>query len=221
MIKHISDTHGLHRDLRLEEGITTIIHSGDSTNSKDPIKNQQEFESFLLWYANIYVKNKVLIAGNHDWWAMKKYNIDKVKDHGIIYLEHEEELVDGKLIFGSPYVPTFGDWFFMKDRGKLGKTWEILYEGIDILVTHGHPKFILDLSHDKNHTLEYCGDGALFKKVMKIQPKYHLFGHIHNSEGCYNQGFRQLNNITFSNATCVTDGRFDLGLTSQGNILPV
>lgn len=221
MIKHISDTHGLHRDLRLEEGITTIIHSGDSTNSKDPIKNQQEFESFLLWYANIYVKNKVLIAGNHDWWAMKKYNIDKVKDHGIIYLEHEEELVDGKLIFGSPYVPTFGDWFFMKDRGKLGKTWEILYEGIDILVTHGPPKFILDLSHDKNHTLEYCGDGALFKKVMKIQPKYHLFGHIHNSEGCYNQGFRQLNNITFSNAACVTDGRFDLGLTSQGNILPI
>lgn len=219
MIKHISDTHGLHRDLRLEEGITTIIHSGDSTNSKDPIKNQQEFESFLLWYANIYVKNKVLIAGNHDWWATKKYNVDKVKDHGIIYLDHEEELVDGKLIFGSPYVPTFGDWFFMKDRGKLGKTWESLYEGIDILVTHGPPKMILDLSHDKNHTLEYCGDGALFKKVMKIQPKYHLFGHIHNSEGCYNQGFRRIDNIVFSNAACVTDGRFDKGLTSQGNLI--
>lgn len=219
MIKHISDTHTLHHDIRLEEGITTIIHSGDSTSSSNPVTNQQEFESFLQWYANIYVKNKVLIAGNHDWWALKKYNKDKVKDYGIIYLEDEEEYVDGKLIYGSPWTPTFCNWHFMKDRSKLGKHWESLYEGIDILVTHGPPKMILDLSHDLNHKLEYCGDSALFKKVMQIQPKVHCFGHIHNSEGCYNQGFRKINNITFSNAACVTDGRFDLGLTSQGNLL--
>lgn len=218
MIKHISDTHTLHHDIRLEEGITTIIHSGDSTSSKHPIQNQIEFEKFLQWYANIYVKNKVLIAGNHDWWATKKYNVDKVKDYGIIYLNHEEEYVDGKLIFGSPYTPTFGQWHFMKDRGKLGKTWEILYEGIDILVTHGPPKGILDLSHDSNHKLEYCGDSALFKAVMRIQPKIHMFGHIHPSEGCYNQGTRKFNDIVFSNAACVTDGKFDLGLTSQGNL---
>lgn len=219
MIKHISDTHNLHSDLRLEEGITTIIHSGDSTTSKDPITNQKEFENFLLWYANIYVKNKVLIAGNHDWWALKKYNKDKVKDYGIIYLEDEEEYVDGMLIYGSPWTPNFNDWYFMKDRSKLGKVWSALYEGIDILVTHGPPKMILDLSHDRYGKLEYCGDSALFKKVMQVEPKYHLFGHIHNSEGCYNQGFRKINNITFSNAACVTDGRFDLGLTSQGNLL--
>lgn len=219
MIKHISDTHGFHRELRLEEGITTIIHSGDSTNSKDSVSNQKEFEDFLSWYANIYVKNKVLIAGNHDWWATKSYNRDKVKDHGIIYLEHEEELVDGKLIFGSPYTPTFGDWSFMKARDKLGKTWEALYEGIDILVTHGPPKFILDLSHNRDHKLEYCGDSALFKAVKQIKPKYHLFGHIHNSEDCYNQGLRRIDDTIFSNAACVTDGRFDKGLTSQGNLL--
>ena len=62
MIKHISDTHTLHHDIRLEEGITTIIHSGDSTSSSNPINNQQEFESFLQWYANIYVKKIVKLA---------------------------------------------------------------------------------------------------------------------------------------------------------------
>lgn len=219
MIKHISDTHNLHHDLRLEEGITTIIHSGDSTTSKNPVANQQEFESFLQWYANIYVKNKVLIAGNHDWWALKKYNKDKVKDYGIIYLEDSEEYVDGKLIYGSPWTPNFGEWYFMKDMSKIGKVWNALYEGIDILVTHGPPKMILDLSHDKTGKLEYCGDGALFKAVMNTNIPFHLFGHIHNSEGCYNQGFRKINNTIFSNAACVTDGRFDLGLTSQGNLL--
>lgn len=218
MIKIISDTHTMHRDLRLEEGITTIIHCGDSTNSKDIINNQKEFEDFLIWYANIYVKNKVLIAGNHDWWALKKYNKDKVKDYGIIYLEDEEEFIDGKLIYGSPWTPNFNDWFFTKDRSKLGRVWENLYKGIDILVTHGPPKGILDLSYNK-YELEYCGDSALFKKVRQIKPKYHCFGHIHNYEDCYNQGTRVLDETTFINASCVTDGRFDKGLTSQGILI--
>lgn len=219
MIKHISDTHCHHKDLRLEKEITTIIHSGDCTNSYNLVQNQIEFEDFLLWYANLDIKNKILIPGNHDAWAMKKYNIDKVKDYGIIYLDHEEKYVDGNLIFGSPYTPTFGEWYFMKDRSKINKYWEQLYEGIDILVTHGPPKGILDLSHNKNHELEYCGDNALLKHVLRIKPKYHLFGHIHNSEGCYNQGLRIYDDIIFSNAACVTDRRFDLGLTSQGILL--
>lgn len=52
---------------------------------------------------------------------------------------------------------------------------------------------------------------------MRIQPKIHMFGHIHPSEGCYNQGTRKFNDIVF-NAACVTDGKFDLGLTSRGNL---
>ena len=68
---------------------------------------------FLIWYANIYVKIKVLIAGNHDWWALKNIK-DKVKDYGIIYLEDEEEFIDGKLIYGSPWTPNFNDWFLRK-----------------------------------------------------------------------------------------------------------
>ena len=219
-IWHISDTHDHHDLLELPSNIDLVIHSGDSTNYFDLFKNQLEFEKFILWFSQLPIKYKVLIPGNHDAWAMKKYNKDKVKSLGIIYLEHEFELIENKLIFGSPYTPTFGNWYFMKDRAKLHQYWEELCENIDILITHGPPKFILDLSHNKNHELEYCGDGALFKKVLEVKPKYHLFGHIHNSDDCYNQGIREFRDTIFMNSSVVTDGKFGK-LSSNGNIFKI
>lgn len=217
-IQIISDTHGLHNQLQIEKDLDIIIHCGDSTNHYEWFKNQPEFEDFISWYSQLPVKNKVLIAGNHDAWALKQYNRDKVKDYDIIYLEHEYHEIENILLFGSPYTPTFGNWHFMKDRSKLGKYWESLIENIDVLITHGPPKFMLDLSHNRNHQLEYCGDNALFKAVLRTKPKYHCFGHIHNSEDCYNQGVRKFQDITFINASCTTDGKFGK-LTSHGIII--
>jgi len=217
----ISDTHMQHHSLIVPKDIDCVIHAGDSTNFYELYKNQLEFENFINWFSNLPVKNKILIAGNHDVWATKKYNVDKVKELGIHYLEHEYMELEGRLIFGSPYTPTFGNWHFMKDRSKLSQYWEVLIPNIDILITHGAPKGILDLSHNSNHVLEYCGDGALRKAIFKTQPKYHVFGHIHDSENCYNSGVCTLSNIktTFINASCVTDGKFDKGCSSNGQII--
>lgn len=219
----ISDTHAQHGTLKIPEGIDIIIYGGDSTNYRDLFYNQPEFEDFIQWFSNLPIKSKVLIAGNHDAWATKKYNIDRVKDLGIHYLEHEYTQIGDLLIFGSPYTPTFCDWHFMKGRDKLSRYWEALTESIDILVTHGPCKGILDLSHDKNNKLEYCGDNSLTKAVFKNQPKYHIFGHIHDSEGCFNSGVTKLSNIntTFMNVSCVMDGRFDKGCVSNGQIIEV
>lgn len=213
----ISDTHGFHDYLQVPE-VDMVIHAGDSTNYKELFKNELEFENFLRWYSKLDIKHKILIAGNHDASLTKKYNVDKVRDYGIIYLEHEDCEVEGITIFGSPYTPTFGDWYFMKDRSKLDRYWQML-KSCDILVTHGPPKGILDLSFDRNRNLEYCGDSALLKRVLDVKPKYHIFGHIHDCEGVINKGIRIYQDITFVNASCVTDGRFDKGVTSNGIIL--
>jgi len=216
----ISDTHAQHHSLIIPKNIDTVIHAGDSTNYYDLFHNQPEFEDFIKWYSELPIKNKVLIAGNHDAWAMKKYNVDKVKDFGIHYLEHQYLELEGKLIFGSPYTPNFGTWHFMKDRSKLSKYWEALTDNIDILVTHGPCKGILDLSHDREHKLEYCGDSALTKAVFRHKPKYHIFGHIHDSNDCFNSGTTKLSclNTTFVNASCVTDGKFNQGCSSNGYV---
>jgi Icc-related predicted phosphoesterase len=219
----ISDTHALHNSINVPKNVDTVIHAGDSTNYYDWLKNQIEFEDFINWFSNLPIKHKVLIAGNHDAWAMKPYNISRIKDLGIIYLEHGYCEIDNKLIFGSPYTPTFGNWYFMKDRSKLSKYWEDITDIIDILITHGPPKGILDLSHNQKHELEYCGDTALRKAVFKNNPKIHIFGHIHDSKDCFNSGYMKVSNLDtlFINASTVTDNRFNEGCTSHGQIFNI
>ena len=217
----ISDTHGHHRSLKVPEGIETIIHAGDSTNFYNLYDNIPEFHDFKTWFLDLPIKNKILIAGNHDAWATKKYNIDDMKGVGVIYLEHEAAIVEGHTIFGSPYTPNFGNWYFMKDRAKLSRYWEILGTNIDVLITHGPPKGILDLTENPDYTLEQCGDGALYKKVMKVKPTYHIFGHIHDCKECRNAGMLKRDGITFINAAVIEDGRFDKGPINNGHIIEI
>ncbi len=216
----ISDTHSQHDDLTIHiPKVDLLIHCGDSTNFKDPLRNQIEFEKFESWLVKLPIKHKILIAGNHDTWALKKYNKDKLKDHGIIYLEHEYYELNSVIFFGSPYTPTFGNWNFMVPREKLSRYWEVLDEQRpDVLITHGPPKGILDRSHDKQHKLEYCGDSALLKAVIKHAPSVHCFGHIHNSKDNINSGvFKPTGyETTFVNASCITDRKE--GITSYGQI---
>ena len=77
----ISDTHMNHNTLVIPNGIDIVIHSGDSTNFKNPILNKIEFDAFSDWFIKLNIKNKILIAGNHDAWALKKYNTSKLKDN--------------------------------------------------------------------------------------------------------------------------------------------
>ena len=219
----ISDTHNYHRQVIIPEGTECIIHSGDSTNWYDWVRNQPEFEDFLDWFTNIDVKYKVLIPGNHDAWALKKYNVDKVKERGIIFNEHGYELVNDRLMFLSAYTPTFGNWHFMKDRQKLSRYWEELIEGIDVLITHGPPRSIMDLSYDRMGKLEFCGDGALYKKILKINPKIHTFGHLHSNSDIINYGSRTIANVDtiFYNSSMVEDNNFEAGIINKGHIINI
>lgn len=222
IIKCISDTHGFHKEFRdLDfQGIDMLIHAGDFSNAKNPVFNESEAFDFLHWYNELKVKHKVLIAGNHDT-SVEAGLVNSKHFENITYLEHESITIEGINIFGSPYTPQFCGWSFMKDRGKLDPYWQQIPVNTDILVTHGPPKGILDLSYNMQDQLEYCGDKELFNHVMRVQPKYHIYGHIHDSKGCYNSGRVKLNDFKteFMNVSCVKDGRFDLGLTSKGQII--
>lgn len=214
----ISDTHGMHRQVIIPESVDLIIHAGDSTNQFHLGRNLVEFEDFFDWFVDLDIKNKVLIAGNHDAWATKLYNREKLKEAGVIYLEHEYSNIEGLKLFGSPFTPTFNNWYFMKDRGKLDACWRNLDNDIDILITHGPPHGILDLTENRDYKLEQVGDLSLYKRVMEKRPKFHIFGHIHNFKYCRNQGaFQYINHPTkFMNVSSVEDGRFDKGLVSNG-----
>lgn len=223
----ISDTHGFHGYLTIPKDIDLVIFGGDATNSRQPKINQVEMLNFLKWYDNLDIPYKVMIGGNHDTsiWA----GLVNPKEYkNIIYLEHEIKEVAGIKIFGSPYTPSFGiGWAWNVNRGKLQPYWKEIPKNTDILVTHGPPKGILDLTTNRDGYTEYCGDKELLNEYYfnhdRISPKFHIFGHIHNFEYNINAGTRTVNglNTTFINASSVEDGRFDLGLTSYGIVFEI
>lgn len=59
----------------------------------------------------------------------------------------------------------------------------------DVLITHNPAYGILDFDDNINY-----GDEQLLSKVMAINPRLHLFGHIHTQHGITTE-----HGITFSN----------------------
>jgi len=220
---HISDTHGFHNLLDIPE-VDMVIHSGDASNYRDIYRNQPEFDEFLHWYKQIPIKYKIFVGGNHDT-ALEKNLFDvkqKMKEMGIIYLENSDVTIEGIKIWGSPHTPQFGNWAFMKARQKLDKVWKTIPDDTDVIVVHGPPRGIMDSSFNFNSYIERCGCNALKKRVLRIEPKLFLSGHIHNNKGIINAGVLKLSEYgtIFSNGSVVTDGEFGL-LSSNGNIFEI
>jgi len=205
----ISDTHGRHEQVQIPEGTDMLIHAGDFSNIKLPAMNHNEVNLFLIWLEKQPVKYKVIIAGNHDTSIEARFITKKdFKDRGIIYLEHELIEIEGIKIFGSPYTPEFHNWAFNRSRNKLGRIWDSIPDDIHVLITHGPPKGILDSASRDKHVSEHVGCSALLKKVLKVEPKIHITGHIHDNGDNLNNGtFKLLNCKTiFANVSCVKDG---------------
>lgn len=224
-IWHISDTHGYHELLYVPADIDTVIFTGDAANVRDPYRNEHELRTFLIWYNQLYIPNKIMIAGNHDSAFEKRLvtGAQCLKDYGVHYLEDELLEIDGIRFYGSPWTPQFGDWSFMKARGKINRMWSIVPDNVHILMTHGPGKGTLDISENRDREIEFCGDSSLIKAITKtIKPDWHCFGHIHNYGDHRNAGTLQLagSETTFSNGSVVTDRRFG-ELSSNGTIFEI
>lgn len=222
-IWHISDTHTYHNLLDVPDNVDMVIFSGDATNPKDPYLSEDEMQNFIYWYSLLPIKHKVFVAGNHDVCIERNFiKKDDFERAGIIYLENDFVEIEGIKIWGSPVTPTFGEWAFMRARHKTHELWQHIPDNTDIVVVHGPPATILDLSYNRENKLEFCGDTALRKRLIDINPKLVCFGHIHNCKDIINAGTRKLSirDTIYSNGSVVTDGKFGK-LTSNGNIFEI
>lgn len=102
----------------------------------------------------------------------------------------------------------------MKSREKLGRIWNDIPEGTNVVVTHGPPKRILDLSENRQYELEYCGDSALGKRIEAVKPLIHMFGHVHTFKDIPNNSILYRNGTYYSNGSVVEDGKFDKPATN-------
>lgn len=192
----LSDTHNKHRQLTddinalcTDPDNTIIIHAGDISGTG----LKQEIKNFLDWFGDLNAKYKVFIAGNHDWDFVYNHDIaDVYKERGIIYLFDNMVELDGLKIYGSPWQPKFFDWAFNLGRGEeIAQKWTLIPKNLDVLITHGPPFGILDYTYSGMHV----GCEELYKRIMVIRPKIHVFGHVH-----YGRGLKIYDEITFINA---------------------
>ncbi len=184
----ISDTHGRHGELSLPEG-DFLLHAGDFTSHGE----LAEIAMFNAWLGTLPHRRKVVIAGNHDFALERLPEIARPMLTHAIYLEDEEVSLDGLRIYGSPWQPLFFNWAFNLERGEpLKRKWERIPAGIDVLLTHGPPQGILDLTSRGSPV--GCAD--LLSAVARVKPRLHLFGHIHEAYGQQTRG-----GVTYVNAS--------------------
>ena len=182
--------HGSYRELIIPIA-DVIVCCGDMT----PRGKLDDAKDFLMWFADLPHKYKIFISGNHDFLFEKyKYEAEKIIPDNIIYLEDSEVEIMGLKFYGTPVTPIFFNWAFNRTEDVLKSHWEKIPNNIDILITHGPPYGIMDLSkRDKINT----GSPSLYEEVInRIKPTYHVFGHIH--EG---YGILEKDGITFINAS--------------------
>ena len=174
----LSDTHTNHDKIILLES-DILIHAGDYSNSR--IYTEYEFYSFINWFEKQPAKHKIFISGNHDFFAFHNLEtvINESKKRNIIYLQDNSIVIDGLKIHGSPWVPIFYDWAYMKEDFLLDRFYKEISADTDLLITHGPPFKILDKTFRKEH----AGSHMLKHYLRKINPLIHIFGHIHESSG--------------------------------------
>lgn len=186
----ISDTHMRHRSVRIPEG-DVLVHAGDITRRGD-LADLVSFNAFL---GELPHPVKIVIAGNHDFCLERQPLESEAVLTNAIYLRDRAVVAAGLTIYGSPWQPRFFDWAFNLDRGRaLQEKWDLIPEGLDVLVTHGPPS---DFG-DRVGTGERVGCADLLAAVRRLRPRLHVFGHIHEDAGVWRDG-----PTTFVNAsTC-------------------
>lgn len=155
-----SDTHGHHRALQVPEDADIIICAGDAV--EDDLKGS-EYDDFISWFGSLPAKWKLFVPGNHELSFIRsryKTIVQQFETAGIIVLQDAVEDCDGVVIGAISRDARIAD--------------EDIPDDIDILVTHWPPYGILDND---------LGSPDILNFVLKANPKWHLFGHVHETEG--------------------------------------
>ncbi|XP_008842950.1 metallophosphoesterase domain-containing protein 1 isoform X1 [Nannospalax galili] len=192
----VSDTHSRTDPIQMPYG-DVLIHAGDFTELGLP----SEVKKFNEWLGSLPYEYKIVIAGNHELTFDQEFMADLIKQDfyyfpsvsklkpenyenvqslltNCIYLQDSEVTVRGFRIYGSPWQPWFYGWGFNLPRGQaLLEKWNLIPEGVDVLITHGPPLGFLDWVPKK---MQRVGCVELLNTVQRrVQPRLHVFGHIH------------------------------------------
>lgn len=147
------------------------------------------------WLHDLRSENRVQeivgIAGNHDGIFERKYADpgSEIPELEWTYLENSGVMVNigGQEIrvHGIPWTPWFHDWAFnlpredTRDEVLMRNMLKAVPEDTDILISHGPPFEVLDMTNDYRNV----GSHALREMIEKQKPALVVCGHIHEARG--------------------------------------
>lgn len=203
-ITFISDTHNLHDKLKIQP-CDVLVHCGDVTTHG----TRKELFAFLKWFEVQPATRKLFVAGNHDFCLDHNINrvdyvtIDDIYYHAptVEYLCHTKVEVGNVKFYGHPYTPIYGNFAFMDNEENLKEHDKLIPSDTDILITHGPPFGIMDLTTGK----EPAGSFSLLNETLiRVIPDIHAFGHIHEGYGIAHYG--EVQQINAANHTWLWKG---------------
>jgi predicted phosphodiesterase len=188
----MADTHLFHEDddFPVPDG-DVLIHAGDLCRGG----SLQELERAAAWLRALPHRHKIVVAGNHDraFEASDFAHARALFAGWAEYLEDAETKIDGVRFYGSPWQPEFHAWAFNLPRGApLADKWKMIPADTDVLITHGPPRGFGDRATMPNR----LGCDDLLTRVRAVKPSVHLFGHIHEDGGAWDDDGTWLVNCT-------------------------
>ena len=194
------DTHELHREVEVPAG-DLLICVGDFTMFS---KNLSAIEDFNEWLGELPHRYKIVVPGNHEFFLESNPERRSLLDNANVLIDESIE-IEGLNIYGSPMTPLYGAACGKSSPKDRERHWSKVPKNTHVLITHGPPFGILDLSPDQ---AERMGDPELRNRVRALASlKLHAFGHVHGAYGGVEE-----DGITFANVALM--GR--LGNLVQG-----
>ena len=204
----LSDTHGLLPDL---PECDLILHAGDFLpveNHSIKYQNDWLYNKFHPWLKSLKYGCYIQVPGNHDLLFEEKPELIP-NNFPCQFLIDQSFEFKGLKIYGTPWQPFFGDWAFNAYEEQLKEKWEMIPEGIDILVLHGPPYGYGDMVYSiSKGDARNTGSPSLLEKIKKVKPKWVIAGHIHESYGISHLEIDG-EKVTIGNVS-VLDGNYNL-----------
>ncbi|RSL17694.1 Icc-related predicted phosphoesterase [Edaphobacter aggregans] len=181
------DTHELHREVEVPAG-DILICVGDFTMFS---RSFSAIVDFNEWLGELPHRHKIVVPGNHEFFLESNPKRRGLLDNAHVLLDEGIE-IEGLRFYGSPMTPLYGAAFGKSSPNDRERHWSKVPDDTHVLVTHGPPFGILDVSPDQ---ADRMGDPELRNRVRELSSlKLHAFGHIHGAHGAVEQ-----DGVTFAN----------------------
>lgn len=176
----LSDLHGHLPDVAPAD---IILIAGDVCPLHDHAHHYQRNwlrGDFSDWLNELQAEYIIGVPGNHDFVLEAQPGLGhELPWHYLL----DSSLITRKAgdlkVYGSPWVPNLPNWAFYADDATLREKWDAIPTNIDILMTHGPPGGF----GDRVFGGERVGSASLTSRLYHVQPRLHVYGHIHEGHG--------------------------------------